>query len=69
MNFFDNMPHMNNNPVPFNNTGMVQNDLMYRINEIENRIKKIEQRLARLEAAGNNNNYNYSEPDTSMYMI
>lgn len=69
MNFFDNMPHMNNNAVPFNNPGMVQNDLMYRINEIENRIKKLEQRLARLESVSNNSNYNYSEPDTSMYMI
>lgn len=54
-------PPMMNNPIP-------NNDLFYRLNDLENKIKKLEQRISRLES--NKDNYNnYTEPDTSMYMI
>jgi len=67
MNQFDNKPNlmgMNPNMI----TPMVNNNLFYKINELENKIKKLEQRITRLE---NNkfNQFNYTEPDNSLYMI
>ena len=64
MNYYNNIP---NYPSPDFNPMMPNNNLPYKINELETRIKKLELRIARLENEKNNNNY--SEPDTSMYMI
>lgn len=71
MNFYDNIPNFNgpiqgmNNPMI--NTPIMNNDINYKILELENRIKKLELRISHLEADKNNNNY--TEPDTSLYMI
>ncbi len=66
MNFFPNMPNNNEMNMGMNDF-MVNNDLFFRINELENKIRKLEQRIVRLE--NEKNNANYSEPDTSLYMI
>ena len=69
MNFFPNYPVMPD-MIPNNmiNNGMdYMNNMFNRFNELENRIKKLEQRVIRLE--NQNNNYNYQEPDNSLYMI
>ncbi len=58
-------PMMNNTPMMNN---MLPQDINYKINELENRIKKIELRLNRLESSLDNNS-NYNEPDTNLYMI
>lgn len=68
MNFYDNTPSNNFMAPPMMNTPIPNNDLFYRLNDLENKIKKLEQRISRLE--NNKDNYNnYTEPDTSMYMI
>lgn len=68
MNFFDNIPNFNSpNPMQGINNPIINNDINYKINELELRIKKLELRISRLEAEKNNNNY--TEPDTSLYMI
>ena len=70
MNFFPNYPGVPN-MMPNNmiNNGMdYMNNIFNKFNEFENRIKKLEQRITRLENQ-NNNDYNYQEPDNSLYMI
>jgi len=67
MNFFDNIPNFNGHMQPQLNNPMMNNNIEYKINELENRIKKLELRISRLESEKLNNNY--TEPDTSMYMI
>lgn len=67
MNLYD----FNNNYPPTQNpmmNNMLPQDINYKINELENRIKKIELRLNRLESSLDNNS-NYNEPDTNLYMI
>lgn len=71
MNQFDNNPNfmnMNPNMNPNMINPMYNNNINYKINDIENRLKKLEQRIIRLE---NNkpNQFNYTEPDNSLYMI
>ena len=74
MNFFPNYPMMPNMPVP-NSVNMVNNgfndmnQIFNKFNEFENRIKRLEQRITRLENESNINDYNYMEPDNSMYML
>ena len=69
MNQFDNNPNFIGIPPqsPMINP-LINNNLTYKINELENKIKKLEQRIIRLE---NNklNQFNYQEPDNSLYMI
>ena len=67
MNFFENIPNFNG-PIPQNfNNPVINNNIDLKIQELENRIKKLELRLSRLESEKINNNY--TEPDTSLYMI
>ena len=63
MNFIPNYPleMVIPNNMPNNN------NILNKINELENRIRRLEQRLANLE--NENNNYNYNEPDNTLYMI
>ena len=73
MNFFPNFPN-GNMAIPFNNGMMMpdnmnMNNFFNKFSEIENRIKKLEQRIIRLENEGNKNDFNYNEPDNSLYMI
>ena len=71
MNFFPNFPIIPNMQVPTNmiNNGMdYLNDIFNKFNEFDNRIKKLEQRITRLENESNKD-YNYDEPDNSLYMI
>lgn len=67
MNFYDNIPNFNGPIPPQMNHSMINNDINYKINELETRIKKLELRISRLESDKINNNY--TEPDTSLYMI
>lgn len=70
MNFFSNYPiipdMIPNNMV--NNQMDYMNNVFNRFNELENRMKRLEQRVMRLENQSNND-YNYQEPDNSLYMI
>ena len=69
MNFFDNITSYKppqtqpiiNNPIQMNY------DINYKINELEQKIKHLEQRIAPLET--NKENFNYTEPDNTLYMI
>lgn len=67
MNFFDNIPNFNGPIPPGMNNPIMNNNINYKINELETRIKKLELRISRLESEKLNNNY--TEPDTSLYMI
>lgn len=66
MNFFDNIPNYNIPPNQTINPPILNNNINYKIEELENKIKKLEYRISRLE---NEKNNNYTEPDTSLYMI
>lgn len=69
MNQFDNTPNfMGINPNPNMMNPMLNNNLYYKINELENSIKKLEQRIIHLEN-NKSNQFNYTEPDNSLYMI
>ena len=73
MNFFPNYP-VPNMMIP-NEGNIINNDMNYmnqifnKLNEYEGRIKRLEQRITRLENEHNNSDYNYLEPDNSLYMI
>ena len=74
MNFFPNYPIMPNMGVPNSqnivNNGMdYMNNIFNKFNEFENRIKRLEQRITRLENENNGSDYNYTEPDNSLYML
>ena len=71
MNFF---PYGNNMMMPSNPGGvginnMVDNNFLNKLNELDNRIRKLEQRIVRLENENFKSDFNYSEPDNSLYKI
>lgn len=70
MNFYDlnqgQGPMMNNQMPP---QMIPEQNLYYKLNDLENRLKKLELRIQRLESSQNDNNQNYNEPDTGLYMI
>lgn len=69
MNFYPNYP-MPNMPINMINNGMDEmNQIINKLNEYEGRIRRLEQRITRLENEKNNSDYNYLEPDNSLYMI
>ena len=68
MNFYPNFPLSNMIP-NINNDMNYMNQIFNKLNEYEGRIKRLEQRITRLENEHNNGDYNYLEPDNSLYML
>jgi len=69
MNFFPNYGGPNMMVPNINNDMNYINQIFNKLNEYEGRIKRLEQRITRLENEHNNSDYNYMEPDNSLYMI
>lgn len=69
MNFFPNYGVPNMMVPNINNDINYMNQIFNKLNEYEGRIKRLEQRITRLENEHNNSDYNYTEPDNSLYMI
>ena len=69
MNFFPNYGVPNMMVPNINNDINYMNQIFNKLNEYVWRIKRLEQRITRLENEHNNSDYNYTEPDNSLYMI
>ncbi len=67
MDFFPTYPGPNMMMPNINNDLNYMNQIFNKLNEYEGRIKRLEQRITKLE--NENHDYNYMEPDKSLYMI